>query len=297
MKFLLDNGADIEARNNQGETVLFLTATEDFTHSKPKIEVAKLLLDRGANIEARNNEGTTVLLAAVEAHQELVQLLLDKGANIEARNEDGNTLLMLAVHMDAHKEFVQMLLDKGVDIDAKDKAGNTALDLAKRWKHSALADLLEQAGQKRKQLEEAKAKDPRTIFASNLRAYQQNPKDEALREIVILLANSLPEPPPIPEAARQLFVLASGQIKQATTPGALDQPIVLLRKATDLAPWWGNAYYNLSRALEMSGQYDEAIQQLNYYLELKPVEADASEAQAHIVVIQTEKEAAAHKQP
>jgi tetratricopeptide (TPR) repeat protein len=233
----------------------------------------------------------------VEAHQELVQLLLDKGANIEARNEDGNTLLMLAVHMDAHKEFVQMLLDKGVDIDAKDKAGNTALDLAKRWKHSALADLLEQAGQKRKQLEEAKAKDPRTIFASNLRAYQQNPKDEALREIVILLANSLPEPPPIPEAARQLFVLASGQIKQATTPGALDQPIVLLRKATDLAPWWGNAYYNLSRALEMSGQYDEAIQQLNYYLELKPVEADASEAQAHIVVIQTEKEAAAHKQP
>jgi hypothetical protein len=43
----------------------------------------------------------------------------------------------------------------------------------------------------------------------------------------------------------------------------------------------------------MRGQYDDAARQLRYYLDLKPAEADASEARAHLVVIQTEKDAAA----
>ena len=117
-----------------------------------------------------------------------------------------------------------------------------------------------------------------------------------LREKIIQLTTELPEPPAIPEAARQLFVLASSQIKQASTPQTLVQPIGLLRKALEISPCWGNAYFNLSRALEMNGQYDEAARQLNYYLELKPSEADASEARAHLTVIQTEKETAGGKQ-
>lgn len=160
----------------------------------------------------------------------------------------------------------------------------------------AVADLLEQARRKRKQLEEAQARDPRNIFAANLNAFQQSPRDESLREKVIQLAISLPEPPPIPEEARQMFLLATSQIKQASGPPSLAQPIGLLRKALKIAPWWGNAYYNLSRALEMSGQYDEAMKQLKYYLELKPSEADAQEARAHLVVIQTEKDTATGKQ-
>jgi len=63
-----------------------------------------------------------------------------------------------------------------------------------------------------------------------------------------------------------------------------------------IAPWWGNAYYNLSRALELSGSYDEAVKQLSYYLELKPSEAEATEARAHISVIWAEKETVASKQ-
>jgi hypothetical protein len=43
----------------------------------------------------------------------------------------------------------------------------------------------------------------------------------------------------------------------------------------------------------MRGQYDDAARQLRYYLDLKPAEADASEARTHLVVIQTEKDAAA----
>jgi hypothetical protein len=45
----------------------------------------------------------------------------------------------------------------------------------------------------------------------------------------------------------------------------------------------------------MRGQYDDAIQQLNYYLKLTPPAADASEARAHLIVIQALRDTAAHK--
>ena len=41
----------------------------------------------------------------------------------------------------------------------------------------------------------------------------------------------------------------------------------------------------------MRARYDEAIQQLRYYLELMPGETELREAEAHIVVIETLKEA------
>jgi tetratricopeptide (TPR) repeat protein len=63
----------------------------------------------------------------------------------------------------------------------------------------------------------------------------------------------------------------------------------------NIAPWWGEAYYNLSRALEVTGQYDLAVKNLNYYLELSPPEAEARAARAHLSEIQTEQETAARK--
>jgi len=65
---------------------------------------------------------------------------------------------------------------------------------------------------------------------------------------------------------------------------------------TKFASWWSNACFNLSRVLELSGQYDDAIRQMNYYLEFKPPEQDTVMARAHITAIQTEKENAASKQ-
>ena len=188
-------------------------------------------------------------------------------------------------------------MEKGANIGAKQKRWRDGAKLCKQEMGlDELVDLLAQFTRRQKQLEQMQSNDPREQFAAYVRALQQSPSDELLKRKIFQLANAFSEPPAIPEAARQLFVLAITQIKQSSTPGALDQPIVLLRKAIDLAPWWGNAYYNLSRTLEMRGQYDDASQQLKYYLELKPSDADADEARAHLIVIQTEKEAAAHMQ-
>ena len=243
-------------------------------------DAVKLLLDKGANTEAKDNTGMTALIWAAGKDNAGVKMLLDRGANIEAKSSDGTTALMEAA-LEDKTEIVKLLLDKGASINAKNMYGRTALSVAK----SDVAAVLKQA----------LAQNPSTMLAEYVNQFQWNPYNDAARERVIQLAAGLSELPAIPDEAKQLFLQASALMKQTTTPEEMQKPIKLLQKALEIAPWWGNAYYNLSRAWELDGQYDEAVRQLNHYLELKPSEADAAEARAHIAVIQAEKETAEGK--
>ncbi len=299
---LLEKGADIEARTADGKTALIVAA--EFRN----FGTLKFLAEKGANLDAKESNGKTALMIAIEGNTDpgrrppIVKLLLDHGANVEARNKEGKTVLIVAAcspnwigASESKPNIVKLLLEKGADVEAKDNVGNTALSCANRLGPNEAVDLLEQALRQRKQLAQMQSMTPQERFAVSLKLFQQHPQDDSLRQNVIKLANALAEPPAIPEEARQLFAEASSQMKKANSPQALALPSGLLRKALEIAPWWANAYYNYSRALELSGQYDEAAKQLNYYLQLNPSEADAREARAHLVVIQTLKEAAAQK--
>lgn len=59
-------------------------------------EIARLLLDQGSDVNARDNFSNTPLHLAVR-FPEMVQLLLARGAQAGARNAFGNTPLHLAV--------------------------------------------------------------------------------------------------------------------------------------------------------------------------------------------------------
>lgn len=300
VRALLEKGADINARAYGRPPLMVATGSGN-------VEMVKLLLENGADTEGTDQFfNKTALIEAAELNGVAVaRVLLEKGAKIEAKDSYGCTPLIAAIR-DKKTEMVKFLLEKGADVEAKDNYGGTAMATANSQGPVELVDLLEiarrdkrrreQAQQQGQQLDQAEWKNPQERLAAHVKLLQQYPRDQAAREKVIALAVSLPEPQPVPEEARQLFTLAVSQIKQASTPQALGQPIALLRKAVDIAPWWANAYYNLSRALEMSGQYDEAIRELNYYLKLNPPETDAREARAHIVVIQTERDAANDKQ-
>jgi hypothetical protein len=74
--------------------------------------IVKLLLDKGADIEAKDNSGQTPLLWAIyDGRKEIVKLLLDKGADIKAKDKIGLTPLSLAT-CGGRKEIAKLLLDK-----------------------------------------------------------------------------------------------------------------------------------------------------------------------------------------
>ncbi|MBI4823896.1 MAG: ankyrin repeat domain-containing protein [Nitrospirae bacterium] len=76
---------------------------------KGDINKVKSLLQHGADVNAKDNNGNTALMyAAVGGHTEIVQTLLNKGANVNAKNNFGNTALIYAVK-NGRTEIVSLL--------------------------------------------------------------------------------------------------------------------------------------------------------------------------------------------
>jgi serine/threonine protein kinase len=82
VKFLINKGADVNAKDSDGRTPLM--ETED-------LEIAKLLIDRGAAIYVTDNRGRTSLMEAYNPG--IAKLLLDKGTDVNAKDDLGNTPL------------------------------------------------------------------------------------------------------------------------------------------------------------------------------------------------------------
>lgn len=82
-------GADLDAKEpNRGSTPLIVAAVFGRT------EIAKLLIENGANLDATNNDGSTALhTAAFFCHPEIVKFLLERGAELSVTNSFGHTPL------------------------------------------------------------------------------------------------------------------------------------------------------------------------------------------------------------
>lgn len=89
------------------------------------------LLEHGADPNAKDKLGTTVLhLVALWGHADLAQILIAKGANVNAKDDERWTPLHVAA-MKGHKGVVELLLGKGAGFNVIDRKGKTPLDLAK----------------------------------------------------------------------------------------------------------------------------------------------------------------------
>jgi len=117
IKAALDHGADVNAKRNGGETMLYLAAFDG------DLECSRFLIDRGADVNANDNAGRTVLMRAVSQDifgtPALVsRLLIDRGAEVNAKMTGGWTALMLAAQM-GHTDCVRLLLEHGADVNER----------------------------------------------------------------------------------------------------------------------------------------------------------------------------------
>ena len=124
IRALVNNGPAVNARNSGGFTALMYAAART---ARP--EVVTLLLNAGAEVDMALANGWTALTFAAAANPdpEVVRALCHGGALVNARTEDGTTALMVAAERNPNVDVVNELIRHGADVNAKDNCGRTAL--------------------------------------------------------------------------------------------------------------------------------------------------------------------------
>ncbi len=102
-----------------------------------------------------------------------------------------------------------------------------------------------------------------------------------------LVGQSNPASPAlIPEEARKHFVMGETIFKEAKSPENFSQAAAEFTEATQLAPQWPDARYNLALAIEAAGDYAGAMADLKIYQQFKLSDVEARTVQDKIYVIE-----------
>lgn len=134
VKMLLNNGADINARNWNGHSSL------QYACSKGWHTIVEYLLENNADINIRDKYGDTCLhRTVVLGRLEILQLLLNhtKNLNVNCQNIVGNTPLFVACE-DEQSSCALLLIEHGADVNIENKEKLTALNVSKTELRNAI---------------------------------------------------------------------------------------------------------------------------------------------------------------
>lgn len=138
VKVLIQAGANVNAKNHNGETPLLLASVYSSSMNHKNSGVIRELLQAGADPNARDREGRSPMIRAAEktTNPEVIAELLKGGADIHATDADGRNPLFIAIRFSSglfetdNKGVVSELIKSGLDPNAKNAEGFTPLMLA-----------------------------------------------------------------------------------------------------------------------------------------------------------------------
>lgn len=118
-KMLLESGADVSLRNENGTDVLFCIRCGD---SQAGRELANLLLQYGANPLTKTADGYTALFALLLTENPSAQALINAGADVNAvlRTHDGSERLLQRAVSRANAQTIELLIQKGAKVERDD---------------------------------------------------------------------------------------------------------------------------------------------------------------------------------
>ena len=125
-RMLVERGADVNARNDDGETPLQRAANTDWP------DIVGLMVEYGADVNQRIEGMPALAYAAYGGWLGVARLLVERGADVNVRTKHGNTVLYEAVDGHFHLsgtglEFIRTLIERGAEVNAKNWHGRTAL--------------------------------------------------------------------------------------------------------------------------------------------------------------------------
>lgn len=138
----------------------------------------------------------------------------------------------------------------------------------------------------------AHAQSPREQLNQLVTQLQSNPSDTTLREKIVKLAQTIKPPLAVPEEARRKFVEGTTITKSANNASGQALAVQRFQDSLKIAPWWGDAYYNLAIAQELAGQFEAAQSSLKLYIVTNPGEKESRDAQDRIYALNAKKDLA-----
>jgi ankyrin repeat protein len=138
IKILVEAGADVNAKSDNGTTPLIQAASNN------RLEAIRLLLEQRADPDARHGQFSATALhwTAGSGRLEATQALIAGKANLNLQDKAGRTALMMEAD-NGNLDVVKALLDAKADITLADSNGQRAVDWARKKNHTAIVKLLE----------------------------------------------------------------------------------------------------------------------------------------------------------
>lgn len=142
VKLLIENGADINFLNDNGDNILSHACSLGCNTN-----IIELLIKSGVNINFLSTDGWTPLMCTAYClDYNNAKLLIENGANVNLQNKDGNNVLMYindeleCTHEDFYN-FVELLIESGADMKLKNNKGENFL--SENWRHLNKFEIIE----------------------------------------------------------------------------------------------------------------------------------------------------------